>query len=1183
MHRKLPFLALLVSLFAAGLAAQVSGTITGSVEDPGGAAVAGAEIELYLAGGTKAVLAARTTSDGLFTISGVRPENYQLKVMAAGFSPSVLENVRVEPARSMALPPFRLQVGSVSTTIEVSGEIQGVQTSNVEISNTVTMQQVASLPVINRSPLSLVGTQPGVLTTARGNTTINGMRTSFASVSMNGINIQDNFIRTNSLDFLPNQLLMSQVSEFTVSTSNQDASQTAAASVSFVTPSGSNSYHGSAFWSNRNNYFAANTWFNNTNGVSRPFLNQNQLGGVFSGHIIKDKLFFYGAYEAVRLRQQTSFTSTILTSDARSGIFTYRDTAGAVQKVNLLTLTGSTINPAVAPILAQVPGADKINNFTTGDSTLALSRNTAGYSFLGRNNDTRDNVIFTSDYIVSSRQQISGSFNWNRQVTDRPDQQNDYSLIPKVANDQTIKFVSGAWRITPTATLTNELRGGMNLAPGVFTTSEKFPAAIVTNFIFNNPLNTFRAQGRNTNTYAINDNATWVRGKHFVKFGFAYQAIRTAPYNDAGITPTYTIGIGAGQTGLVTGQLPGISASDLTAANNLYASLTGRITSATQTFNVKDTKSGYINGATNLRQLVFDNYAGYVQDNWRVRPNLTVELGLRYEFYVPLKEKNNLFLEAQIPNGNVAAALLDPNTSFDFVKGGMYRADKKNFGPRVGFAWNVFGNSKTSIRGGFGMYYVNDQVVTSIRNSLTTNLGLSSDSTVTGSKDFASSLTPLPIPAYKVPRNGNDNYLVNTAGAFGITNPGIKTPYTSQYSLSIQHEVKGVVLSASYIGNHGTKLLRGVDYNQVNINQNGFLADFQRAQRNGFLARAANGSFNPAYNSAIAGSQPLTVFPLLASGGNLGNATVLSNLQTGDVGTLGQFYQTNKANGAVNFFANPNYLGANYTTNGADSTYNSLQLEARKRMSHGLSMQASYVYSKVLSNSAGDQQTNFEPFLDNNNPQAERAPAPFDLRHILKVNGVYELPFGPGHKMNPKYLGRVIGGWSVGSVLIWQSGAPFSILSARGTLNRSARSANNTAVPLAAGDSLYDNFGLHFTGNGVYFVNASAIGQDGRGTAADGAAAFTGQLFANPAAGTLGSLQRRAFYGPNEFNQDISMQKEVRIYESHSLGLRVDSTNMWNHATFNVGEQNINSTTFGRLSGSFFGRRLVQFQLTYKF
>ena len=126
---------------------------------------------------------------------------------------------------------------------------------------------------------------------------------------------------------------------------------------------------------------------------------------------------------------------------------------------------------------------------------------------------------------------------------------------------------------------------------------------------------------------------------------------------------------------------------------------------------------------------------------------------------------------------------------------------------------------------------------------------------------------------------------------------------------------------------------------------------------------------------------------------------------------MAQVYQTNGLNGNINFFSNPNALGANYTTNGADSTYNSLQVDVRHRTSRGLTLQANYTFSKVLSNSAGDTQTNFEPFLDNATPQAERAPAPFDLRHVFKANGVYDFPIGPGHRFNPKYIGRVIGGW----------------------------------------------------------------------------------------------------------------------------------------------------------------------------
>jgi len=1181
MNKRLPLIALLAGILASTLSAQVGGTVSGSVSDPSGAGIPGAQIDLYLVGGNKAVISSKSSSDGLFSISGVRAENYQLKVTAAGFTPYTLNNLVVEPAREISLPAIKLQVGTVSSTVDVTDQAEGVQTNSVEVSNTVTMQQVANLPVVNRSPLSLIGTQAGVLSTGSDNTTINGQRSSFTNITMNGVNIQDNFIRTNALDFLPNLLLSSQVAEFSVSTSNMDASQTAASAVTFITPSGNNKYHGLAVWSNRNNYFSANTWFNNFNGIKRPFLNQNQFAGNLAGHILKDKWFFYGAYEAFRLRQQTTVNTTILTPDARAGVFTYVAN-GATQKINVLSLMNTSINPAIAPLLSQVPTT--INSYNVGDSTAALLRNTAGYSYLGRNNRTRDNITGTSDYVISSRQQLSGSYNWNRDILDRPDVATDYSLVPKVSNNDVTKLYTGSWRFTPTATLTNELRGGLNLAPAVFDTSQQFPSAIIAGFNFTNPLNTFRAQGRNTNTYNLNDNFTWVKGKHYLKFGFAWQSIRTAPYNDVGITPTYTIGLGTGHQGLVSSQLPGASASDLSSANALFQTLTGAIISDSQTFNVTNQTSGFVNGATNLRHFIYDNYAGYVQDNWKVRPNLTIEAGLRYEFYVPLKERDNLEQIAQIQNNNVAATLLSPTGTFNFVNGGFYNADKKDFGPRIGFAWNVFGDSKTSVRGGYGIYYVNDQVITSVRNSLETNPGLTSTATQTGLTQFANNVPTVPVPAFKVPRSTVDNYALSASNAIGITNPGLKTPYVSQYSLSIQHEFKGTVVSASYIGNHGTRLLRGTDYNQVQIAQSGLLADFQRARSNGFLSSAAGKGFVPTYNAAIAGSQPLTFFPTLPSGGLLTNATILGDIQTGQVGELASVYQTNGLNGSTNFFPNPNALGANYTSNGADSTYNSLQIDARRRYSHGISLQANYVWSKVLSNSAGDTQTNFEPFLDNANPQAERAPAPFDLRQIFKANGTYELPMGSGHAFNPKYFGRVLGGWSLGSILTWQSGAPFTITSgSRGTLNRAARSASNTAVALASGASIYDNIGLRITGNGPYFFAPGVTGADGRAVAADGAATFSGQLFANPAAGTIGNLQRRSFNGPNEFNQDFSLLKDTKIFESHTLQIRMDATNIYNHASFSVPDQNINSTTFGKITSTFFGRRLVQFSLSYKF
>src|SRR5262249_33072882 len=200
---------------------------------------------------------------------------------------------------------------------------------------------------------------------------------------------------------------------------------------------------------------------------------------------------------------------------------------------------------------------------------------------------------------------------------------------------------------------------------------------------------------------------------------------------------------------------------------------------------------------------------------------------------------------------------------------------------------------------------------------------------------------------------------------------------------------------------------------------------------------------DPSYSGP--GTQPLLVFPKLSQGGLLTNATIVNLIQTGQVGNLAHTYQTNQLNGTVNFYRNPNILGANLMTNYSNASYNALQADFRKQTSRGLYLQANYTYSKVLSDSSGEGSIRFEPFLDNRNAKIERARSLNDLTHVIKANGAYDLPIGKGHHADWRPLSRVVSGWTVGSIMIWQSGGPFSILSSRDTLNRSGRSGNNTA------------------------------------------------------------------------------------------------------------------------------------------
>ncbi len=1178
--------------FAVSLFAQNTGRISGTVQDGTGAAVPGAIVNVYMPGGASPILTTVTSNDGNYFFAGVQPVTYDLSIEAKGFRKEIYRNIKVDAGLELSLKVSKLEVSAQAEVVEVSAQVTSVQTSNAEVASTITNEQVRRLPTLNRSPLGLISTQAGVSYNGRTNTTINGLRPSYANVTIDGVNLQDNFIRTNSLDFQPNMLLLDQVGEFTIATSNTNASAgSGAAQLSFVTPSGTNDYHGALYWYNRNNVTSANTWFNNRNNVKRPFLNQNQIGGTFSGKIIKDKLFFYTNYELLRLRQQSAATRTILTSDARNGILTYRDTGGNLQKYNVLTGAGFAADPQMRTLLGTVPGPEFANRADLGDGL-----NTIGYGFNIRNNRTRDNVTGKADYVLSTKHVFTGSYLWNRDIVDRPDQSNDFRAFPMVTNSGKVNLASGTWRWSPKANFTNELRGGFNFAPANFLTDEEFGNAIIGVPLISNPVNTFRAQGRYTDTYNLQNNSNWFLGKHTLSFGVQYQNVHADPYNDAGITATHNLGInGVNYAGFNTTVIPGARAADVTTANSLLALHAGLVSNATQTFNVTDRTSGYTPGATNFRQMRQQNYSLYFSDTWRVSQRLTLTLGTRWEYYTPVDEVNALFL---LPQGaNYVTSLLS-NSTLDFAGKAVgrpwYKNDYNNFSPNLGLAWQPFAdNGKTVIRAGYSINYPNDEFIVGIRNSVNTNAGLQQNvAPILLTNRVSGGLATIAPPTFKVPRTFSDNYSIDRAGAaFATVDPNLVTPYVQQWSFSVQREVLKGVVEVRYVGNRSTKQFRAFDLNQVLINVPGggtsFLDDFRRAHSNGLASQAAGRGFNPTYNSAVPGSVPLPFFSSMSNNGRLGtDGNVTAHIQQQAVGELAQYYQVNNFAGGYNFLRNPFSNGTNVMTNYSNANYNALQVDYRRVFSKGFQVQANYTYSKVMSDSAGDGQTRFEPFLDNDNSAIERARTPFDLTHAFKLNGVWDLPIGRGRMLNINntVLDKIVGGWSVSGLMTWTTGAPFSINSNRGTLNRAGRSNGlNTAVSLLNKEQLDQVVNFRQTGNGPYFVSASAIGADNRGVNADGGAPFAGQAFYNPNSGRLGTLQRRMFSGPNFWNTDLAILKTINITEKHRLELKSEWFNMTNTPSFYIGDQDINSANFGRITSTLSGRRIIQFGMYYRF
>jgi hypothetical protein len=1084
--------------------------------------------------------------------------------------------------------------------------------------------------MLDRNRLGLLSLQPGVANSGPGGiseTTINGQRSSFSNVTVDGINVQDNFIRDNDLDFSPNQPFLSQAQEFTVTEQNGEVDKSGSSGVSIVTPRGTNDFHGEAFWYYRTNAWKANDWFDDASGVSKPALLQNQGGGNFGGPIKKDKLFIYGYYELLRAIAQSPNDTTTLSPTIQAALasptpslpFTYQpldgngNPSGPPVTQNLLNLPEGpfTVDPIALALIQRVPTVS--NNNRVGDGVNLL-----GYQFNAQNNNSLDNFGFRGDYIINAHNSITATFSYNRQLVERPDIDTSFDKVPLVNNDDHVKFLSTAWRWNPTNTLTNEVRFGFDLAPAYFLTSQKFNASGIIDsgdLPFTSPDPNFLPQGRDTHTWAMQDNASWVRGNHTVKYGVQYQRVTIFETNSAGIYPDLQLGFSGANT--FTPQPTdypapagaSISQADYGNANALLATAAGILSNVSQTFNVTSQTSGYVNLAPQNRNYSQNNLAFYAADTWRVSRKLTVTYGLRWDDFTPVNERNGLVLLPVIPPGMTAEETLLSNATVDFAGGpsgrGLYHSYHKEFSPNVGVAWDPFGNGKTAIRAGFSINFVNDGFFTAAGNAAAGNAGLSTSNTASANGldgPTLSTAPTVPIPPFQIPvtfaENANNVGVYNNPG-YAI-DPNLKPPYVEQWNLTIERDLgQSTSLSVGYVGNHGVGLFRAIDVNQVIIGQNGFLADFNRARSNGFLSLAANGFFDPLYNGP--GSQPLTIFPNLVQGscqfgtnGYLDQIQFVNNyVQQGEVGDLAHFYQEYSCAPTSGFFApNDNIVGGDLLKNSSFSDYNGAVVEVRRRLNRGLYLQANYVFSKVLTDyapSTNNDQSRFLPYLDNARIYLEKERAPFDFNHQFKANFTYELPIGKGHRLSSdnKFLSLLIDGWQTASVFTWQSGNPFSILSTEATFNRLSRSTRNTAYATSTPAQIKADTGVYVQPNGiVYGINPALIAADGTGAPPSNTQTCTPAVsggFCNPQPGFVGNLSLDAFTGPTYFDWDASASKDFHITERLKLTFRTDAYNVLNHPVFLVGDQNINSLQFGQSTSTVSAPRILQMSLHLKF
>ncbi|HEX6184141.1 MAG TPA: carboxypeptidase regulatory-like domain-containing protein [Pyrinomonadaceae bacterium] len=1227
---------------------NTTGSVSGVVNDPSGATVAGANVSLR---NNETGITRNTTSNdnGEYSFPSVEPGRYTLTVEASGFKKSVAPDVVVEvgvPARTT----IALEVGAVSEVVTVTAAQEIINNTSPTLTNVINTRQVQDLPLPSRNPLELAGLQPGVAVVGTGTRTssISGLRGSATNVTQDGINAMDNFVKTDSLFALsaPSLGSTSEIS-VTTGTTSSDAGR-GVAQVRVTTKGGTNDFHGEVFYLIRNDWLNANTFFNNLAGTPRERQNQHFFGFSAGGPVWaphfgeggprlwsgRDRAFWFLTYEGFRENFSTTRNRTVLTADARQGLFRYTGSNGQLQTVNLLTIgNANALNPITQ---AQLNAMPLPNNTLVGDSL-----NTSGFRYNVTGTNPSDKWVARYDHQLVERSPLGShklEFVFNRAT---------FSLFPDTFNSIEAPFPGGIdagqgstrWLITVADhstfgnNITNEARYGRQWSPVGFLRAASpnnpffITLASVTNFD-----NSFMSQGRTTTVNQFVDNVAIPKGSHTFRAGADFQQIHAYTFNDAGIHPTVTLGSNASNpNGITASDFPNLPAGAtgnaiVTRAQNVFADVTGFLASAQATFNVSTPDSGFVQGATRERIFQQRDLALYFQDQWRARSNLSVNYGVRWDYMgvptlpnglgIQITNINDLFGVSgfgNLFNPNAPAGLPGltvNNAALDFVSGdtgrGLYNNDWNNFAPFFGFAYSpgfrdgflgkFFGGEGTSsIRGGYSISYLHDgfTVISNALGTGTTNPGLIQTSANTAPTGvLAGGGVPLTTPTFVMPITDRQNFVLNPNNSLWAIDPNLRTPYVQQWSLGYEREVtRNMAFEVRYVGNHAVKVWRANNFNEINIFENGFLQEFRNAQIN--LAARGGTSFAPGCTGCV----PLPIldrfFAGVATGSAYTNSGFISNLLNNNIGTMANqlafatAYRANRENPArgiaANFFvANPNANGITLLSNNSMSNYHSLQAEFRRRFSQGLQFQADYTFSKALGDARGafGSQSDLTSFRTLRDPRLDYSRSDVDQTHRFVANAVYDLPFGRGRNYWSSANGlvdRLVGGWTVGGIMAWQSRPPFYVASNRTTVNQFNAGNNPADLVGMSFEEFKKNVGLFRHSTGIYFINPAILDITTDASGRFVSSTIKPGILTAPAPGFFGNFPINSLNGPQFFNIDASLVKRMPITERVKLELKTTFINVLNHANFVYNTQNFDSTSFGRITGQSGNQRIVHF------
>ena len=1270
-HSVLRLLALISLVVAASVVSfaqsSASSTLSGVVKDPNGAVVVGASVNVKNPG-TGQEFSATTSDNGTFTIPAVSAGKYTVTIKASGFKTAVVKDVEVLAATPASVD-VALQVGAQNEEIQVTGAGEVLQTQSANVSNTILGRQITDLPFASRNALDLVLFLPGTSSPARPRqSTVNGLPKGGLNITLDGINVQDNLLKSSDGFFTYIQPKTDAIDEVTVS-SNTPGSESAgegAVQVKFVTRSGNNAWNGSVYEYLRNPSLNANYYFNNLAGLPRARVILNQFGFRLGGPIIKDRAFFFVNYEEYRLPEQTLRQRTVLNSNALSGLYTYTGTDKAVHTVNLYAIAAAATNTTTGNPAAQASTVDptigsllnSINATTSQGSLQTIDQNTNLFSFINTGGQTRRFPTVRFDINLTSKQHIENVYNY-QQFDSVVDFLNNvdpaFPGFPNHGSQGSNRFSETiALRSTITNNLVNEFRFGLTGG-----TTRFFPEITAAQFANQGGVSlgigtagitsatVSRApQKRNSPVFQYQDNLNWTKGNHGLAFGFSFTQIGLfSLFPSGGIVSAVGLGLDSADPVNATNMFsstnfPFASNAQVTAAQNIYSVLTGRVTSVSGTAVLSEDTHTYTNNGNFIDRDHQREMGTYATDTWRYRPNLTLTGGVRWEVQFPFVPQNNNYAQTTVaelygPAGqnNIfgttanAPGVVTKYTAFN-AGDSAYNTQWGNIAPSIGIAWSpntregwlkkLGGESgQTVIRAGYSLAYVREgtNVITSILGS---NPG--------GTQPTTTSTTLGTIAPGTLFRNGTPAILPPPTLAFPIVSsfstsanaflPDLKTGRVHSWTFGIQRELnKDTVIELRYVGNRGMDMWRQYNLNETNVVENGFLnGEFKLAQAN----LAANNAFGGARAGSFAyfgpgsGTSPLPIsFGFFQGAGDINNqalytstnwksTTFTNTLNPALPSALGlannlMNSSTRIANALAagmraNFFVpNMNIFGggAFLVDNSNRSYYNGAVVELRRRLSHGLLFQGSYTFSKSMTNYYASSAVVAKNYITLRNTDLDRSRSPFDINHSLKANFIYEFPIGKGQRFldsSNSVVDHLVSGWGVNGTVRIQSGTPLGL----GNVQLVGMSRQELQDAIAIGHDVVRNLS---TGNasGTSPV-VTWLPLDIR---MNTFAAFNGTSFAPtgryiapanmnspvPFNGATG-YSNLVLSGPRFTRFDLSFVKKTKITERINFEFRAELLNAFNNIDFRLTAATADVGTLGGFTSSSFGTTTLAYQDT---